>query len=55
MLSHQESESEHAGSQDIEISLLAEEVYRLLLVELRIERERQRPVKRPPLHGRRSS
>jgi hypothetical protein len=55
MSTSQESESDSADSQDIDISLLAEEVYRLLMVEIRIERERQRPMKRPPLHSRRIS
>jgi hypothetical protein len=54
MTDQQEDENYTGVSEGVDITLLSDEVYRLLLLELRIERERQRVTSGRPLHSRRT-
>ena len=54
MANQQEDEQDAGVSKGVDIMLLADEVYRLLLQELRVERERQRTSSRHPFRNRRT-
>lgn len=55
MTSQQQIDNDASPTNEVDISLLADEVYRLLLQELRIERERQRFTSRRLVRNWRSS
>lgn len=54
MANQQEDEQDTGVSEGVDITMLADEVYRLLLQELRVERERQRITSGRPFHSRRT-
>lgn len=54
-MNNQQEDKQDAGvSNGVDITLLADEVYHLILQELRVEWERQRTTSRHPLRNRRT-